>query len=292
MKEYSIITIGTFDGLHKGHQHLISNLIDLSNQLKLKPIILTLPMPAKFYIDRENFLGCLTTTFEKIQLLKNWVKDVHILNFEEIQNMEPEIFIEKYLIKRFSMKAIIVGYDFKFGKGRKGDFNFLKSYCNNEYEIYKSNEYRINSSIVSSSKIRSLIMNGNIKEANFLLGRNYFINGVVIKGIQLARKIGFPTANVKFEPYKILPPDGVYSVTTVIDGINYNSIGYISSRNNNDKFSKNLEVHIFDFNKNIYSKPISVIFKSFVRSPMKFLSLEDARIQIKKDIIKIKSELN
>ncbi len=289
MQKYSIITIGTFDGVHKGHQHLISNLIELSKILNLDPIILTLPMPASFYLSKSNFIGSLTTTFEKVNLLKQWVPNVELMEFAKIRNIKAKNFIDDYLIEKYAMKAIVVGYDFKFGKDREGDFEFLKQHSNGRYKVFESTKYEINGETVSSSIVRKLLKDGNIKKANFFLGRNYFINGVVVRGMRLARKIGFPTANIRFDPYKIVPKLGVYSVDAVVNDIVYPSIGYISERKSNGAFYKNIEVHMFDMDENIYSKPIKIIFKDFVREPMKFSTIEQTRAQILRDIEFIKS---
>ncbi len=287
----SIITIGTFDGLHKGHQYLLSNLISLSKALSFRPVVLTIPMPAKFYLDPKNFLGSLTTPLEKMKLLKEWIKSSEFLDFKEIKNIEAKEFVEDYLIKKYNMKAIIVGHDFRFGKGRKGDFDFLLSNSLGRYKVFRAKEHRINGKRISSSKIRILIKSGKIEEANFLLGRRYFINGVVSEGMKLARKIGFPTANVTFDPYKIVPTFGVYWVKTRVDEIEYDSIGYISQREKNGRIYNNLEVHIFNFNRNIYSKPVSIGFERFLRPPIKFSNIDEAKIQIKKDIKKLKNEI-
>jgi len=158
------------------------------------------------------------------------------------------------------------------------------NHSNGRYKVFRSEEYRLEGRKISSSEIRKLLKKSRIKEANFLLGRMYFVNGVVISGMKLARKIGFPTANIKFDPYKVVPGEGVYKVKTIVDGIDYDSIGYISNRIENGAEYKNLEVHIFNFDKDIYSKPIRVVFEDFVRKPMKFGSLEEAKKQIEKDI--------
>jgi riboflavin kinase/FMN adenylyltransferase len=284
----SIITIGTFDGLHKGHQHLISNLISLSKKLALRPIVLTFPMPVKFYMNKDKFQGSLTTTLEKMQLLRQWVEDVYLLDFEEVRSLEPDEFINKILIEKYFMKAIIIGYDFRFGKSRKGDYNYLLANSYDLYEVFRSNEYKIGSDIVSSSKIRTFIKEGEMEKANFFLGRNYSIKGVVTKGIQLARKIGFPTANLDFDPYKVVPKPGVYFVKTTINLKTYNSIAYVRPKPNR---GSSVEAHIFDFNGNIYSKSILVEFVKFIRNPMKFSNIDRVRDQIKKDINYIRKYL-
>ena len=283
----SAAAIGNFDGVHLGHRKVLEEAKKLSMEKKLPISVLTFePHPREFFSsEKNNFL--LQTNLQKIETLRNHgINNLINLKFDKnLSELQPEEFIEKILYKNLSLKHVFVGKDFKFGKNRKGDIDTLKN-IGSKYNISVSsiNLKTLNTVSISSSKIRELIKSGNIIEANKLLGRPYKISGLVIEGDKRGRSINFPTANIKLENL-IMPAFGVYSV--VVKGIEnkiYNGIANIGRRPTVNDRGVLLEVNIFDFNKNIYGKEISVNLLNFIRKEKKFDGIESLKTQIKNDV--------
>ncbi len=271
----TIICLGDFDGIHKGHRTVFENaknhgewgVLLFSNNSKGETSILTLS--------------------EKVEIIKSLgAKYVITADFEkEIKNMSPKEFIEVLAMMRIS--GVSVGYDYRFGKGAKGDTEVLKKVCKrNEIDVYIVDAVLNEDGPIKSTKIRELIKAGNLREANSLLGSPYLISGSVSKGLKNGTKIGFPTANIDVPKEKLLPPDGVY------EGIAMGRKAVINIGKNPtlDAKKRTVEVHILDFNDNLYGEIITVKFLNKIRDEIKFDSLDELKEQIKKDIIVAKGE--
>lgn len=286
-----ILAIGNFDGVHLGHQKIIKQCIDLAKKHDLTPAILTFnPHPSQLTnpIKKKKLIY---PNIQKIRIIKNLnITYLFILEFNhQIMNMSPDKFVEDILIKLFKVKGIITGYNFFFGKNRLGNINFLES-SSKEYGFMYDvvDKFNKDSIEVSSSKIRDLLSKGMIETANKILGQNYSIEGDVIYGKKLARTLGFKTANIKLEQNYSYPLNGVYMVKITIKNKQFSSyfgvanIG-IKPTVSNEK-SITLEIHIFEFDKDIYEKNIRVEFISFLRPERNLKDLEKLKNQIRKDI--------
>jgi len=287
--KYSIISIGVFDGVHIGHQKLIKRIIEEKYKNNYLAVLLT------FYRPFEKIDGLLTTPDEKFDILSCFELDkIELLAPDyNFYNFTPEEFFYNFLLKKYNVKKIVVGYDFKFGKNRTGDIKTLYALCKKtKIELIKIHPVIYNKKIVSSSYLRNLIKNSKFDIANEILTVPYFIYAKVIKGKGIARKFGLvPTANLEVNKEKLLPA-GIFCSKVIIDEKIFDgalSIGYNSTFKN----EKNMlipEVHIIDFNKNILNKKIKIIPYKKIRDEIKFKNPQDLKKQILKDIEYCKGE--
>ncbi len=279
--------IGIFDGVHRGHQYLIQKMLATARRLKAQPIVITFfPHPA--HVLRPDIkLEYLTALKDRFRLLKDLgVAVCLVVPFNRtFANILPEKFIKDILVKKLGVKAIFVGDDFRFGKERRGDaalFQSLAIQCG--YEMHAISALKQGREAISSTRIRKLMEAGKLNQAAKLLGRNVFVSGTVVKGSQRGKSLGYPTANVAYEA-DILPTQGVYIVRAKMGEKSYPAIANIGTRPSFDKqISKlHLEVHIFDFSKNIYGKHVEVEFLKKIRNEKKFSSPQALIQQIQKD---------
>lgn len=285
----TILTIGTFDGVHEGHQKLLTRLKDLKSKFGLNTVILTFsPHPRKVLFPEQKDLKLLTTTTEKLDLLEKFGVDVAVVYpfTKEFAQIDAEFYISEVLKKSLKVKHIIIGYDHKFGKNREGDINTLRAFSKKyDYTVEEISALDINSIAVSSSKIRQAIDNGNIKLANAFLGYPYSLSGKVVGGKQLGKTIGFPTANIKVEEEeKLIPKIGVYFVEIDFNGEKY--YGMLNIGKNPTTDTDNLvkiEVNIFNFDKAIYDETLNIKFIEYLRDEIKFNSVEELTEQLKRD---------
>jgi riboflavin kinase/FMN adenylyltransferase len=285
----TVITIGTFDGVHKGHQTILHRLQEVKHSKKLKSIVFTFhPHPRKIILSEKQPIKILTTPSEKIQLLQSYNIDYLIFCpfTKEFANIPPEDFVH-YLSTQLNIKHIIIGYDHKFGKDRKGDINtFYQLKDKYHFEVEQIPAKTVNEINISSTKIRQFLLSGDIANANELLGYNYFLSGIVIKGKKLGRTIGIPTANVKVEDEdKLIPANGVYCVNVNVRNKTYKgalNIGTNPTTDNDN--SQKIEVHILNFNEDIYHQKIQISFLKKIRDEEKFDSIESLKNQILQDI--------
>ena len=287
------LAIGNFDGIHLGHKSVIERLTHLSVSNNYQPSILSFDPHPRIYFSKENKNFQITTNDEKINLLnKLGIVNYFCLQFDtDIASLSPLEFIKKILIDKLRIKYLIVGYDFKFGKDRKGDVNLLEEQSNFygfKIDVIKQKYSKLNSEIYSSSSIRKFINDGNIENANLFLGRNWSMTGVVIEGDKRAREINFPTANIN-PPSIIHPKKGVYAVKTNYNNISFNGIANFGERPTVDGKKLLLEVHLFNFDKNIYGKELTVEFLAFIREEKKFGNFDLLTKQIQKDIKIVKT---
>ena len=284
----SIILIGNFDGVHLGHQKLFRLANIYKKKLKLNIGVLTFePMPKMFFNkDIKNFR--ITNIDQKNIILKNLGVDFIITKKFDIKfsKIKSEFFIKEILSKKLEAKHIFVSNNFKFGNKREGDVNqLIKNEKIYDYKITKPQPLILNQTIISSTYIRLLLEKGNLKKTNKLLGRNWSIEGIVQKGRQQGKKIGFPTCNIDIKDYVIAMP-GVYAVKVKRKNSN-KSLKAIANLGYRPTFNQKkilLEVHIFNFSGNLYNKYLSIEFTKFIRKEKKFKNVNQLRKQIQSDL--------
>lgn len=285
-----VLTIGTFDGVHLGHRKIIDRLRDLAVKLNGESVIFTFdPHPRKVVAQGESNLRILTTMDEKIELFEQSGID-HLIIYPfttEFAQLSYEQFVEQILVEQIHTKYLVVGYDHKFGKNRQGDFEFLKKCAVQlDFQIEKLDVLLMNESNISSTKIREAIQQGDFETANAFLGYEFVLHGTVVEGQKLGRKIQFPTANVETsDPDKIIPGYGVYAVKAKIQDQFYKGMLNIGSRPtiNNNADHRSVEVHLFDFEADIYGAPIELIFYKKLREEQKFASIDALKEQLSID---------
>jgi len=285
-----VLTIGTFDGVHLGHRKIIDRLHDLAKTINGESVIFTFdPHPRKVVAPGETTLRLLTTLEEKIVLFKQSGID-HLIIYPftpEFSRLTYEEFVEQVLVDQIHTKFLVVGYDHKFGKNRQGDFEFLKKCADrHEFQIEKLDVLLMNESHISSTKIREAIQQGDFETANAFLGYPFTLHGTVVEGQKLGRKIQFPTANIQAsDPDKIIPGYGVYAVKITVMNQTFQGMLNIGSRPtvNNNADNRSIEVHIFDFESDIYGEPIELVFFKKLREEQKFSSIDALKNQLSKD---------
>ena len=282
------ITIGNFDGVHTGHYSVINKLIEESEKSKLKTTVMSFTPHPKIFFGKSKNRFNITTKNEKLDILKGMGIDIYI-DFEfdnELANLSANDFIKKIILKKLNVKKLVIGSDFKFGKDREGNLDTLRELSTTlifDLVVIDILNFKNTKKKFSSSYIREMITKGNFQEVSSMLGRNWTMNGLVIKGDQKARQIKFPTANVKPNE-KILPKKGVYCVKASFDSKTYNAVANFGYRPTVDGSTLLLETHLFEFNDDIYGKELTVEFLAFIRSEQKFNSFEELTKQIEKDI--------
>jgi riboflavin kinase / FMN adenylyltransferase len=272
-----VVTLGIFDGVHQGHKAIISRLVDRSRSLNGESVIITFyPHPRLVLSENSSNLTFLTSLEEKTSLLeKEGVNHLIIIPFDhDLSNKEACQFIEDVLIKKIGTKCLIVGFNHRFGKKGESDYRTIRQ-CAESFNIIVEQVEAVQTDlgVVSSSSIREALLSGKLSEANSLLGYDYFLNGTIARGKQIGKKIGFPTANiVPAYENKLIPDDGVYAVEVMINGSGYYGMLSIGTNPtvNNDLNSRTIEVNIFDFEEDIYTSKICVIFKVRIRDIIRF----------------------
>ena len=287
------LCIGNFDGIHLGHQHIIKKIILNTKSYNLKSAIMTFVPHPKIYFKRtDNNFNIISNDHKK-----NFLNSLGIENYIEykfnkvLANLDAINFIEKILVKQLNVKRIVVGKDFRFGKDRKGDTNLLKKLSSKyNYKLSIIGHVKNNKTNLkfSSSIIRKNINEGSFEKVSQALGRNWFMQGKIVRGNQKARLINFPTANIKPGNH-ILPKKGVYCVNIIFKSNLYKGIANFGERPTVKGVYLLLEAHIFGFNKDIYGKELTVEFLAFIRAEKKFDNFEELTKQIKKDINKAKN---
>ena len=284
----TVLTIGTFDGIHLGHQEILKKLFEKNRFHKGRSFLITFhPHPRKV-ISKADGLKILSTPEEKALVLeKMGLENLFIINFtREFSRQSPIEFFKKYIISKIGLKEIVIGHDHKFGKGREGTSETLKTLGKEfNFEISMVDEYKFGGETISSTKLRHAIMDGDIKRANSFLGREYTFSGTVISGDKRGRLLGYPTANIKLDDNdKLLPGLGIYAAEVIIDNRKFASLLSIGKR---PTFYDNgeivPEVYIYNFNKNIYDKKITVNVLEKIRKEEKFSSPEELINQMNKD---------
>lgn len=289
----AVVTIGTFDGVHIGHQKIISRLQEVAKKIGGETVILTFfPHPRMILHPDDPNIKLISTMDEKAEKLAAMGIDHLIITpfTRDFSNLSPLEYIKEILVEKIGTRYIIIGYDHRFGKDRTGGMKELQSLASDlDFDVEEIPEQDINDVAVSSTKIRNAILSGDTKTANDFLGYAFQLRGKVIKGDQLGRVLGFPTANLFLEEsYKLIPSDGIYAVKIDLISIEMNQMpakgmAYIGHRPTINGMSRNIEVNIFDFDQDIYGQTIRINFMEYLRSDKKFDSLEKLRKQLIKD---------
>ncbi|SER37070.1 bifunctional riboflavin kinase/FAD synthetase [Pedobacter rhizosphaerae] len=295
--DHAIVTIGTFDGVHFGHQKIIRQLVERARQDQGESVILTFFPHPRMIIDPENQdLKMINTIDEKAKMLESLGVDHLIITpfTRDFSNQNPEDYIKNTLVDNIGTKHIIIGYDHRFGKDRSGNLSDLRAAGKTYgFSVEEIMEQDIHDVAVSSTKIRQALLEGNVSLAADYLGYPFSVFGRVIKGDKIGRTIGFPTANLFVEEtYKLIPSDGIYAVTVEMESAlpvedakiqTYKGMAYIGQRPTINGMTRNIEVNIFDFNQEIYGQDIKMNFLKFLRHDVKFTGLEALTIQLQKD---------
>ncbi|MDP1994198.1 MAG: bifunctional riboflavin kinase/FAD synthetase [Ignavibacteria bacterium] len=284
----TIITIGTFDGVHLGHQEIFNVLINKSKNNGCRSFVITFEPHPRMVIQPNSDLKLLTTFQEKVEILeKMGIDNLLVIPFtKEFSQLTSEDFFRKYILEGIGVKRMVIGYDHHFGKGRDGDEQKIRELgALNNFEVQKTEAVTINEIVVSSSKIRNALSEGEVKTAAQMLGRNYSFSGLVVVGDKRGRELGFPTANIQLEnESKLIPKNGVYAVKVFLEERIFNGVMNIGLRPTfKDTKIVLSEVHILDFNEDIYGKQIRVEFIDRIRDEKKFDSKEELIKQIEID---------
>ena len=283
----SILTIGTFDGVHIGHNKILTKLVEESKKNNLSSLIMTFFPHPRMVLQKSEEIKMIDTMDEKIHLFeKTGVDNLIIQPFDEnFSKIRAKEFVEEILVKRLKIKHIIIGYDHRFGKDREASVEDLKKFgLNYMFTVEEIAAQEIHSIAISSTKIRNAILKGEIKKCNEYLGRNFMLTGKVVHGDGLGKKINFPTANIQIkEPYKIIPKNGVYLAKTIFNSNIYFGMMNIGVRPTIGGKNKSLEIYFFNFKDNIYDKTISIEIINKIRDEEKFSSIDELKTQLKKD---------
>lgn len=284
----TILTLGTFDGIHPGHLKIIDKLVSCSKDRGCRNVVITFYPHPRTVLGNENSVKMLTTQEEKIKLLEqHGVENLLVINFtKEFASLSAEDFIYNYLVNGIGLKEIVLGHDHHFGKGRSGNVELLKKIgAKEDFIVTAAEAFLVDGEVVSSTKIRNAITEGNIARANKLLGRNYQFSGIVVGGDKRGRELGFPTANIKLTSQeKLLPASGIYAVKVSVG--NENHFGLLSIGKRPTFYSEGelvTEVYIFDFNREIYGQEVTVEAVERLRGEQKFNSADELINQMNKD---------
>ena len=283
----SVITIGTFDGVHIGHTKIINQLTTISLKNNLTSILLSFFPHPKMVLQNDNELKLINTIQEKEGLLNSLNLDYLIIKefTKEFSRLSALEFVRDILVNKLNAKHIIIGYDHHFGRNRTANIEQLKEFGElYDFKVTEILAQDIDDIAISSTKIRKALINGEIKLANKFLGYNFFFSGEVIYGNNIGKTISFPTANIKVDqPYKLIPKNGVYIVKTIIDNqttFGMMNIGYNPTFNGKQK---SIEIHFLNFTKNIYHKNLTIEMIMRIRNEIKFNSVEDLKKQLEQD---------
>ena len=286
-KEKTFLTIGTFDGVHFGHQKIISKLVAEAKKENKKSVLLTFFPHPRMVLQQQASIALINTIEERTALLEKTGLDYLIIHpfSKEFSRLTALDFVRNILVNQLNVSKLIIGYDHHFGKNREGNIAQLTEYSElYDFTVEEISAQDIDDVSISSTKIRKALATGNLKTANHYLGYHFTITGIVVNGKQLGGKIGFPTANIEVkETYKLIPKTGVYLVKSTINKKEIFGMMNIGNRPTVQGKYQTIEVHFFDFNGDLYEEEITVSFLCFLRNEQKFESLEALIVQLKKD---------
>ena len=285
--EKTYVTIGTFDGVHFGHQQIIEKLVLQSKKANRKSVLLTFFPHPRMVLQKDNSLELINTIEERAELLKKTGLDYLIIHpfSKEFSRMTALEFVRDILVNQLNISKLIIGYDHHFGKNREANIVQLTEYSHLfDFTVEEIPAQDIDDVSVSSTKIRRALAEGNIETANNYLGYSFMLRGTVVNGKQLGGTIGYPTANIDVkESYKLIPKTGVYVVKSTIDKKDIFGIMNIGNRPTVDGTNQTIEVHFLDFNDDLYNQNLTIELLYFLRDEKKFSSIETLIVQIKKD---------
>lgn len=286
-EEPSFVTIGTFDGIHIGHQKILKDLIEAAQKNNTKSVLLTFFPHPRMVLQQNVSIELLNTIEEKSMLLEEMGLDYLIIHpfSREFSRLTALDFVRDILVNQLHTSKLIIGYDHHFGKNREGNIDQLREYSHLfDFEVEEIPAQDIDDVSVSSTKIRNALHEGRLKTANKFLGYNYMVHGTVVNGKKLGGKIGFPTANIDVkEDYKLIPKTGVYVIQTTVNDQIYKGMLNIGYRPTVDGKHQTIEAHLFDFNGDLYGTFLKIEFLYFLREEQKFDSVEHLITQLKKD---------
>lgn len=279
------VALGSFDGLHLGHLSLIEKVKELASENHGNSMVFTFKNHPRNLIKPNEKVKLLMTNDEKIQVLEK--ENIDILAFrtfdEDIMKMKPEEFI-KWICEDYNAKGIVVGFNFKFGYKNLGDVEFLKKFQKQyKYKLVVMAPYKIDNEIVSSTKIRSELIDGNVEKVSEMLSRPYSLKGKVIHGKKLGRTIGFPTVNMEIDSKKIIPAKGVYYTNIKINGEIFKGITSVGNNPTVNGQNLTIETHVLNFNNDIYGEEVTLYFIYKIREEIKFNDISELKEQLKKD---------
>ena len=285
--EPTIVTIGTFDGVHIGHQKIINRLISLGKEAELKSVILTFFPHPRMVLQKDSNIKLINTIEERRTILQNLGLDYLLVKkfTKAFSRLSAENFVKQILVDKLNVKKVIIGYDHRFGRNRNADINDLKVYgAEYGFEVEEISAQDINDVAVSSTKIRKALMEGDIDKANAYLGYNFMLTGKVVKGKALGRELEYPTANIQIaEDYKLIPKHGAYIVSSIIEHKLVYGMMNIGFNPTVEGEVETIEVHFFNFNKNIYRKTIQIDVLHRLRDEQKFDSVDALKNQLLRD---------
>ncbi|MEK6478246.1 bifunctional riboflavin kinase/FAD synthetase [Catalinimonas sp. 4WD22] len=296
--QLAVVTSGTFDGVHIGHRKILKRLIEIARQKGGETVVVTFwPHPRLVLHPEDDTLKLLSTFEEKVKIFEQLGIDhvVRIPFTKEFSQLSSDEFIRNVLVKKIGTQYLVIGYDHRFGKNREGSFEYLKENADKYgFQVEEIPRQDVDHVGVSSTKIRQALEEGDIFTASEYLGRPYQISGEVVKGDQLGRSWGFPTANLVIpERYKLIPKDGIYACKVRWNEHQYEGMMYIGVRPTINGIQRNIEVNIFDFDKQIYGETLQVEFIGKIRGDMKYENIELLKAQLavdREDALKILAE--
>ncbi|CAH8282239.1 riboflavin kinase/FMN adenylyltransferase [Mariniflexile fucanivorans] len=285
--EPTIVTIGTFDGVHVGHQKIVKRLINIGTQTHLKSVILTFFPHPRMVLQKDSSIKLINTLNERGTILDALGLDYLLVKkfTKTFSRLSADDFVKKILVEKLNAKKVIIGYDHRFGRNRNADINDLKKFGDQYgFEVEEISVQDINDVAVSSTKIRQALEEGDIEKANAFLGYPFMLTGKVVKGKALGRQIDYPTANIQIaEDYKLIPKHGSYIVSSLINEELVYGMMNIGFNPTVDGEEETIEVHYFNFNKNIYNKTIQIDLLHRLRDEKKFESVDALKDQLLKD---------
>ena len=285
--EASIVTIGTFDGVHLGHQQILKQLIDTSRKSKLKSVLLTFFPHPRMVLQPDISMRLIQTIQEREKALQKTGLDYLVIHpfSTEFSRLSADDYVKQILVEQLNVRKVVVGYDHRFGRNRTASLEDMYHYADiHEFEVIEINAEKIESTAVSSTKIRKAIDEGNIELANTYLGHSFTIEGMVIDGNKRGRELSYPTANIDLQnPHKIVPKQGVYLVKSKLKGRVVYGMMNIGTKPTFDTTMPSIEVHFLDWNGNLYGQAVQVELLKWVREERKFNTVEELQTQIQAD---------
>ena len=281
---FNITTIGSFDGIHLGHKKILQTITKKAKKNNGKSILITFWPHPRYVLKKNNDFKLLTSLDEKIKIFEeNKIDILYVIDFSsKFSKVSAYNFVKNILLDELKTNCILIGYNNNFGKNREGNIKYLEQNKNIfNIDIISIPKQSIDKISISSTKIREYLTNGKIQSANQLLGRKYSINGKVVRGNGIGRKINFPTANIQInEPKKLLPKNGVYAVKVILNKKTYLGMLNIGYKPTIENKKKTIEVNIFKFSKDIYNNKISINFIKRIRNEKKFKNLNELKKQL------------
>jgi riboflavin kinase/FMN adenylyltransferase len=294
---FPVVTIGTFDGLHFGHKKILNRLKEIAKKYGGETVVITFyPHPRMVLFPDDNDIKLLSSQEEKIMLLEKFgIDNLIIIPFsKEFSRLTSLDFVRNILVNKIGTKKLVIGYDHHFGKNREGSFEHLLEFGPvYGFDVEEIPEQDIDEVAVSSSKIRNSLLEGNVELANTFLERKYSLIGTVVRGDQVGRTLGYPTANINIAfPHKLIPAFGVYLVEVIVEDKKYFGALNIGVRPTLNNKKPQIEVYIFEFDQEIYGKKVEILFIKKIRNEQKFSSLEELKNQIQLDVLIMKNIIN